>query len=127
MLTVPFLIGCLDRTPNTYQMAGIRRGTVTSTSTLGGTTSKVEHRMFSFITKNWRGKPLTAYQVIVDLVAATATETWLRILAEWDRGYYPPRVEVTDTKIAALPLTGHEWHPDRDYNLAPLPAATSAY
>ncbi len=48
--------------------------------------------MFSFITKNWRGRPLTSYRVIVELVAATTTETGLRILAEWDQSYYPTGV-----------------------------------
>jgi len=52
--------------------------------------NKIEHRMFSFITKNWRGKPLTSYQVIVDLVAATTTETGLRILAEWNKAITRP-------------------------------------
>jgi transposase len=81
--------------------------------------NKVEHRMFSFITKNWRGKPLTSYQVIVELVAATTTETGLRILAEYDQGYYPTGVEVTDTELANLPLHGHDWHPDWNYDLTP--------
>jgi len=81
--------------------------------------NKVEHRMFSFITTNWRGKPLTSYQVIVELVAATTTSTGLRILAEWDHGSYPTGVEVTDTELANLPLTGHDWHPDWNYDLTP--------
>ncbi len=87
--------------------------------------NKVEHRMFSFITKNWRGKPLTSYQVIVELVAATTTETGLRILAEYDQGYYPTGVEVTDTELAALPLRRHDWHPDWNYDLTP-PSANSS-
>jgi transposase len=84
--------------------------------------NKVEHRMFSFVTKNWRGKPLTSYQVIVELVAGTTTTTGLRILAEWDQGYYPTGVEVTDKEIARLPLTGHDWHPEWNYDLTPTPA-----
>ena len=75
--------------------------------------------MFSFITKNWRGKPLTSYQVIVELVAATTTETGLRILAEYDQGYYPTGIEVTDTELAGLPLRGHDWHADWNYDLTP--------
>ncbi len=81
--------------------------------------NKIEHRMFSFITKNWRGKPLTSYQVIVDLVASTTTDTGLRIAAEWDQSYYPTGTEVTDAQLAALPLTGHAWHPDWNYQLTP--------
>ena len=81
--------------------------------------NKIEHRMFSFITKNWRGKPLTSYQVIVELVAGTSTTTGLRILAEWDQGYYPTGTVITDTELAALPHTGHAWHPEWNYNLTP--------
>lgn len=81
--------------------------------------NRIEHRMFSFITKNWRGKPLTSYQVIVELAAGTTTETGLRILAEWDQGYYPTGIEVTDAELAALPLRGHDWHPAWNYDLAP--------
>ena len=80
--------------------------------------NKVEHRMFSFITKNWRGRPLTSYQVIVELAAATTTQTGLRILAEWDQGLYPTGVEVTDRELAALALSGHDWHPEWNYDLA---------
>jgi hypothetical protein len=72
--------------------------------------NKVEHRMFSFITKNWRGKPLTSYQVIVELAAGTTTETGLRILADWDQGHYPKGTEISDDTMAALPLIGHDWH-----------------
>ena len=81
--------------------------------------NRIEHRMFSFITKNWRGKPLTSYQVIVDLVASTTTQTGLRILAEWDQGKYPKGIEITDAELAALPLARHEWHPEWNYDLAP--------
>jgi len=81
--------------------------------------NKIEHRMFSFITKNWRGRPLTSYQVIVELVAATTTATGLRILAEWDQGDYPTGVKVTDAELAGLPLAKHEWHPEWNYDLIP--------
>ena len=74
--------------------------------------NKIEHRMFSFITKNWRGRPLTSYQVIVDLVAATTTKGGLRILAEWEQGDYPKGIQISDAQIAALPLVGHKWHPE---------------
>jgi hypothetical protein len=77
--------------------------------------NKIEHRMFSFITKNWRGRPLTSYRVI----AATTTETGLRILAEWDQGSYPTGTEVSDTQVAALPIARHDWHPDWNYDVAP--------
>jgi len=79
----------------------------------------IEHRMFSFITKNWRGKPLTSYQVIVDLVGATTTTTGLRILAEWDQADYPKGIQVSDAELAALPVTGHDWHPEWNYDITP--------
>ncbi len=80
--------------------------------------NKIEHKMFSFVTINWRGRPLTSYQVIVQLVAGTTTETGLRILAEWDQGYYPTGIEVTDKQLAAVPLTGHAWHPEWNYDFS---------
>lgn len=75
--------------------------------------------MFSFITINWRGKPLTSYQVIVNLVAGTTTNEGLRILAEWEQGYYPIGVQVTDAELAGLPLAGREWHPEWNYDITP--------
>jgi hypothetical protein len=81
--------------------------------------NKIEHQMFSFVTINWRGKPLTSYQVIVNLVAGTTTNEGLRILAEWDQGYYPTGVQVTDAELAGLPVAGHEWHPEWNYDLKP--------
>ncbi len=81
--------------------------------------NKVEHRMFSFVTGNWRGQPLTSYQVIVELAAGTTTETGLRILAEWDQGYYPTGTEVTDAELAALPIHRHDWHGEWNYDITP--------
>jgi hypothetical protein len=73
--------------------------------------------MFSFVTINWRGRPLTSYQVIVNLVAATTTGTGLRILAEWEQGSFPIGVVVTDDELAAVPLNGHDWHPEWNYDI----------
>jgi len=83
--------------------------------------NKVEHRLFSFITINWRGKPLTSYRTIVELVAGTTTETGLRVRAEWDQGYYPTGVAVSDEDLAAVPLVGHDWHPEWNYDLDAKP------
>jgi hypothetical protein len=79
--------------------------------------NKIEHKMFSFVTINWRGRPLTSYQVIVNLVAATTTETGLRLLAEWEQGAFPIGVVVTDDELAAVPLNGHDWHPEWNYDI----------
>ncbi len=81
--------------------------------------NKVEHRLFSFITINWRGKPLTSYRTIVELAAGTTTHTGLRVQAEWDHGYYPTGTKITDQQLDAVPLTGHDWHPDWNYTITP--------
>ncbi len=81
--------------------------------------NRIEHRMFSFITMNWRGRPLTTYRTIVELISATTTETGLTIRAERDTEYYETGVKVSDKEMAALPLTPHEWHGDWNYTLAP--------
>lgn len=80
--------------------------------------NRIEHRMFSFITMNWRGRPLTSYRTIIELISATTTETGLRIRAERDTEYYAKGVKITDAELAALPLTRHDWHGDWNYTLA---------
>jgi len=59
--------------------------------------NKIEHRLFAYITKNWRGRPLTSYQVIVNLIANTQTEAGLRIQATLDTVRYPTGIKITDT------------------------------
>jgi hypothetical protein len=81
--------------------------------------NKIEHRMFSFITKNWRGRPLTSYRTIVELIAATTTDTGLTIRSARDEGYYPRGVKVTDQQLAAVPLTPHDWHGEWNYRIEP--------
>ena len=83
--------------------------------------NKVEHRLFSFISMNWRGKPLTTYRVVIELIAATTTRTGLKVQADLDTGYYPLKQKVSDAELAAVPLTGHDWHPDWNYSIAPHP------
>ena len=83
--------------------------------------NKIEHRLFSFISINWRGKPLTTYRVIVELIAATTTRTGLRVQADLDTGYYPLGQKVTDAELAAIPLRRHEWHGDWNYSIDPKP------
>jgi hypothetical protein len=72
--------------------------------------NKIEHRLFSFVTKNWRGRPLTSYRTIVELIGATKTKSGLRVLAEWDQGSYPIGVKITDEELAAVPLAPHGCH-----------------
>jgi transposase len=94
--------------------------------------NKIEHRLFSHITHNWRGRPLTSHEVVVNTIAATTTRTGLRVHAELDTGLYPLGVTIDDEQLAALPLTTHDWHGDWNYTLhhqqlaTPTTAATTA-
>ncbi len=81
--------------------------------------NKIEHRLFSFISMNWRGKPLTTYRTVVELIAATTTRTGLKVQAALDTGYYPTGVKITDAELAAVPLQRHEWHGDWNYSIVP--------
>ena len=83
--------------------------------------NKIEHRMFSFITMNWRGRPLTSYRVVVQLIANTTTKKGLKIEAELDEGYYPTGVKITNKELAAVPLTRHEFHGDWNYTVHTSP------
>jgi hypothetical protein len=79
--------------------------------------NKIEHRLFSHITMNWRGRPLTSHEVIVAAIASTTTGTGLAVRAELDTGTYPAGVKISDEQMAALPLTRHDWHGDWNYTL----------
>jgi transposase len=79
--------------------------------------NKVEHRLFSAITLNWRGRPLTSHEVIVQTIAATTTATGLRVHAELDTATYDTGVTVSDAQMKALPLARHDWHGDWNYTL----------
>jgi hypothetical protein len=81
--------------------------------------NKIEHRLFSHITMNWRGRPLTSHEVIVQSIAATTTRTGLRVRAELDDSPYQTGVMVSDRQMDALPLTRHDWHGDWNYTLRP--------
>jgi transposase len=81
--------------------------------------NKIEHRLFSHITMNWRGRPLTSHEVIVQTIAATTTRTGLRVHAELDTSTYDTGVQVSDGQMGALPLTRHNWHGDWNYTLRP--------
>jgi transposase len=85
--------------------------------------NKIEHRLFSHITMNWRGRPLTSHQVIVNSIAATTTSTGLRVHAGLDPGSYPAQIKISDTQMDCLPLHRHHWHPDWNYTLRPQPPA----
>jgi hypothetical protein len=79
--------------------------------------NKIEHRLFSHISMNWRGRPLTSHQVVVDLIGATTTRKGLKVRAELDHGSYPSGVKVSDEQLAAVALNQHDWHGDWNYTL----------
>ena len=85
--------------------------------------NKIEHRLFSFISINWRGRPLTDYQVIIDTIAATTTKTGLTVEAVLDPGTYPTGVQISDAQLKAVPLTRHQFHGEWNYTVhcGPIP------
>jgi transposase len=83
--------------------------------------NKIEHRMFSHITQNWRGRPLESVQTVVNLIANTFTATGLRIKAALDSRTYEKGVEVEDAEMAKLNIQTHRFHGDWNYAISPLP------
>lgn len=81
--------------------------------------NKIEHRLFSHISMNWRGRPLTSYEVVVQLIAATTSKTGLRVHAQRDLGTYPTHVTVSDAEMAAIGLLPHDFHGEWNYTLDP--------
>jgi transposase len=81
--------------------------------------NKVEHRLFSHITMNWRGRPLSSHEVVVNTIAATTTRTGLKVRAELDTSEYATGAQVSDARMKALPLERHDWHGDWNYTLHP--------
>ena len=75
---------------------------------------------------NWRARPLVSFQVIVDLIASTTTETGLKVLCELDSGAYPKGVVVTDAQMASLNMTRAEFHGEWNYTLKPRSELTEA-
>jgi len=80
--------------------------------------NKIEHRLFSFISRNWRGQPLISYEVIINLIAATTTSTGLEIYARLDENEYP-KIDVTDAELAAVNLTRDTFHGEWNYSISP--------
>lgn len=81
--------------------------------------NKIEHRLFSRITLNWRGRPLTTYQTIVSLIANTTTSTGLTVQCEIDPGIYPTKIKITNRQRKNVPITRHEFHGDWNYTIKP--------
>lgn len=81
--------------------------------------NKIEHRLFSFITKNWRGKPLTSFQVVVNLIANTRTEKGLTVGCELDTKTYEKGIVVTDEELSSVNLERDKFHGERNYTISP--------
>ena len=81
--------------------------------------NKIEHKLFSFITKNWRGKPLVSDETIINLIAATSTKSRLQVYSEIDTAKYPTGKKVTDAELSQVQLERHEFHGDWNYTISP--------
>lgn len=82
--------------------------------------NKIEHRLFSFITQNWRGKPLCSHQVIVDLISATTTRAGLKVYSSIDENDYPSGIRISDTQLAEVNLEPDSWSGQWNYTIHPI-------
>jgi hypothetical protein len=81
--------------------------------------NKIEHRLFCHITQNWRGKPLTSFETVVNLIGSTRTTKGLRVKARLDKRQYPTGVEITKAEMKSLALRHDDFHGDWNYVLEP--------
>jgi len=81
--------------------------------------NKIEHRLFSFISKNWRGRPLTDYRTIVELIGATTSTTGLTVRCQLDDNRYPAGIKVSDQEMAALNILRNDFHGEWNYSIIP--------
>ncbi len=81
--------------------------------------NRIEHRLFAFITQNWRGKPLLTHQVTVQLIASTTTQTGLTAQCRLDENTYEKGTKVSDEQVASLNITTAEFHGEWNYTIAP--------
>ncbi|MGH2345955.1 MAG: ISAzo13-like element transposase-related protein, partial [Chloroflexota bacterium] len=84
--------------------------------------NKIEHRLFAFLTQNWRGRPLVSYAVILSLIASTTTSTGLRVQSYLDTAAYPTGVTVSDEEMDALHIERDAFHPNWNYTVRPRTA-----
>lgn len=81
--------------------------------------NKIEHRLFSYISKNWRGRPLISQEAVVNLIGSTRTQTGLKVYAVLDENQYETGRKISDDEIASLSIRGDEFHPEWNYTLSP--------
>jgi Rhodopirellula transposase DDE domain len=106
---------------NSNALAG-ETGLVVTVAHLPPGTSKwnrIEHRLFAYISQNWRGKPLVSHQVIIQLIGATTTNTGLTVTCDIDQSLYPKGIKVTDAEMATLNIQRHTFQGDWNYTISP--------
>jgi len=81
--------------------------------------NKIEHRMFCFISQNWRGKPLIDRVTVVNLIGRTTTKTGLKIKAKLDENEYQKGIKVSDEELASISIERHEFHGEWNYTISP--------
>ncbi len=81
--------------------------------------NKIEHRLFSFISMNWRAKPLVSYRVIIDLISATTTDTGLTVRCELDTNAYPKIITISEQEMAAINISRADFHGEWNYTIRP--------
>jgi hypothetical protein len=84
-----------------------------------GKWNKIEHRLFSFISKNWRGEPLVSYETIVKLIRSTTTEKGLKVFCQLDRNDYPTKIKITDAEMKSINLRPALFHGEWNYDIKP--------
>jgi transposase len=90
-----------------------------ATSLLERASGTIEHRLWSHVSMNWKGRPLVSHQVVVDLIAATTTRTGLKVKAGLDQSYYPRGTKITDKQLKEVPLRRHDFHGEWNYTVLP--------
>lgn len=81
--------------------------------------NKIEHRLFSHISMNWRGRPLVSHEVVVNLIAATKTSKGLKVKAKLDRSLYPDKIKITDEQLNRVNIKRHTFHGEWNYTIQP--------
>src|SRR5512135_747400 len=89
--------------------------------------NKIEHRLFSFISQNWRGRPLVSHEAIVNLIAATTTRTGLKVTCELDRGVYPSGIKVSKREMEEINLRRDAFHGEWNYTISPRTRKSDTY
>jgi hypothetical protein len=81
--------------------------------------NRIEHRLFAYITQNWRGKPLVSHKVIIQLIAATSTDKGLTVTCDIDRSRYPRGIKISKAQMAAINIERHAFHGEWNYTIKP--------